>query len=126
MKPESKLHNELKDANKHVFMERVENALKAGTPDTYFSTGGVGGWLELKISTGKRDKLVMKYTVPQRRFARKHVEKGGLQLMAIRHGGKIMWWIGADCIEPENTEPFHHGVYFPELRKLADYRMGFN
>ena len=93
-------------------MQRIENGLGRGTPDVYFAVGIDGGMLELKVSSGKR-KLVIDYPIHQRVWARKHVERGGYQLLAVEHLGEVYWWSGMASVHPEENEPFHTGLEWP-------------
>lgn len=82
-------------------------------PDLYFCAAMGSGMAELKISSGKR-KLVLRYPVHQRIWARDHVRAGGIHLLIVKHAGTVLWWFGESCAVPESVEPFHEGIHWPK------------
>ena len=113
-KPESKFWEKLRKANPKKFMKRIENTASTGMPDVYFCVHPLGsGMMELKISTGKR-KLIIEYGTHQRGWARKHVAAGGNQFLVALHNDEALWWFGEKSIDPENHEPDHIGLKWPE------------
>lgn len=110
--PESKLYSKLKRINSAVYLHRVENTLSVGTPDVYFVAPDIGaGWLELKVSSGKR-KLILRYPPHQRVWARKHHMAGGLHYLVALHNDECLWWKGSDAVNPTLDNIHHTGFDF--------------
>jgi hypothetical protein len=99
-----------------MFMKRIENTIENGTPDLYFVDGcGRKGWCELKVSSGRGDRIILKkYTVAQRRWHKQHMSHAGFSLLAVLHGGKVLWFRGEAVIFPEKHSHFYEGTIWPK------------
>lgn len=96
--PEQRLWDWLRDRLQgHWFAERIENELRAGVPDVYFSHTRARGWAELKVldhwpridSTKVR---IPSWTAQQRNWMRQHRQCGGHAwlVVGVEQSGEVL------------------------------------
>ena len=92
--PEKRYFNEFRATLGWPFIERVENRVNLGTPDTHFISPTKKGWLEFKAEPDLRPNSVVGLSTEQVVWAVSYAEAGGLSWITLRAGKTYFLWDG--------------------------------